>query len=90
MNSKITKRGKSLYIEKWNPTSKRFVNACVICGAQGYSPTIDDDGFVYDNAKKISDLEHRVIRAELKRVLKPLHLDPLGRCPDCARRIDKS
>ena len=41
-HSKYTKRGKSLYIEKWNPSAKRFINTCVICGAQGYNPSIDD------------------------------------------------
>ena len=89
-HSKYTKRGKSLYIEKWNPSAKRFINTCVICGAQGYNPSIDDTGFVYDNAQKISDLEHRAIQAELKSVLKPLSIDSFGRCGDCARIMDKS
>ena len=89
-HSKYTKRGKSLYIEKWNPSAKRYINTCVICGAQGYNPSIDDTGFVYDNAQKISDLEHRAIRAELKSVLKPLSIDSFGRCGDCARIMDKS
>ena len=89
-HSKYTKRGKSLYIEKWNPSAKRFINTCVICGAQGYNPSIDDIGFIYDNAQKVSDLEHRAIRAELKRVLKPLSLDSFGRCSDCTRIMKKS
>ena len=89
-HSKLTKRGKSLYIEKWNPTAKKFINTCVVCGSQGYNPTIDDEGFVCDNPGKISDLEHRVIRSELKSVFKPLYLDSLGRCCDCARIMDKS
>lgn len=84
-HSKTTKRGKSLYIEKWNPTAKRFINICSVCGAQGYSPTIDEYGFIKDDVKKISDLEHEVIRAELKKVLRPLPLDAYGRCADCAR-----
>ncbi len=87
-HSKRTKRGKSLYIEKWNPTAKRFINTCAICGAQGYSPTIDEEGFVYDNANKISNFKHRAIRAELKSVFKPLSLDSLGRCALCAKRMD--
>ena len=89
-HSKYTKRGKSLYIEKWNPSAKRFINTCGICGAQGYNPSIDDIGFIYDNAQKVSDLEHRAIRAELKRVLKPLSLDSFGRCSDCTRIMEKS
>ena len=89
-HSKYTKRVKSLYIEKWNPSAKRFINTCVICGSHGYNPSIDDIGFVYDKAQKVSDLEHRAIRSELKSVLKPLPLDSLGRCIDCARIMDKS
>ena len=87
-HSKTTKRGRSLYIEKWNPTAKRFINTCSICGARGYSPTIDDDGFVYDDAGNIVNSEHRAIRAELKSVFKPLLLDSLGRCSDCAKSMD--
>ena len=89
-HSKHTKRGKSLYIQKWNPSAKRFINTCVICGSQGYSPSIDEIGFVYDEAQNVSDFEHRAIRSELKSVLKPLYLDSLGRCSDCERIMDKS
>ena len=87
-HSKCTKKGKSLYIEKWNSSAKRFINTCVICGAQGYNPSIDDTGFVYDNAQNVN-LEHQAIRSELKSVLKPLSLDSLGRCADCARIMEK-
>ena len=88
-HSKLTKRGKSLYVEKWNPSAKRFINTCAVCGAQGYDSGIDDEGFVFDNAKNIADFEHRAIRAELKGVMKPLPLDQLGRCADCARIMEK-
>lgn len=87
---KTMKRGKSLYVEKWNPSAKRFINTCSICGAQGYNPSIDDDGFVYDKAKNISNFEHRAIREELKSVLKPLSLDSLGRCSVCAEITSKN
>lgn len=88
-HSKHTKRGSSLYIEKWNPSAKRFINTCAVCGARGYSPTIDDDGFVFDKAKNIASLVRRAIRAELKSVLQPLSVDTLGRCEDCAKRMEK-
>jgi hypothetical protein len=88
-HSKFAKRGKSLYIEKWNPSAKRFINTCIICGAQGYNPSIDDAGFVYDNDQKIANFEHRAIRDELKRTLNPLSLDSLGRCDNCARLMKK-
>ncbi len=88
-HSKFTKRGRSLYVEKWNPDAKRFINTCTVCGAQGYSPTIDEDGFVYDNAKKVNDNVHKVIRDELTKIYSPLPLDELGRCAQCAKIIDK-
>lgn len=82
-HSKYTKRGKSLYVEHSNPDAKRFINTCALCGAQGYRPTIDEDGFT-------SDLIHKVIRAELKRIFSPLPLDNLGRCADCAKIMEKN
>ncbi len=88
-HSKVNKKGKSLYIDKWNKSAKNFINTCVICGAKGYSPTIDEDGFIYDNANNIENFEHRAIRQELKSVLSPLSLDELGRCPTCAKLMDK-
>jgi len=88
-HSKYTKKGKSLYIEKWFPSAKRFINTCSICGAQGYNPDIDDPGFICDHAGNVSKLEHRAIRTELKRILKPLSLDPLGRCGHCAEIMEK-
>ncbi len=86
-HSKRAKRGKSLYLDQWNPSAKRFINTCALCGAQGYRPSIEEDGFVYSEAKTINDFEHRAILSELTRVLKPLPLDHLGRCPDCAKRM---
>ncbi len=88
-HSKKTKRGNSLYIESWNPSAKRFINTCALCGAKGYSPTIDEDGFVCDSSGKPLHFEHRAIRAELQRAFKPLPLDELGRCADCANAMDK-
>ena len=88
-HSKYTKRGHSLYVENRNPDAKRFINTCVVCGAQGYSPSIDEDGFVYDKSKKVNDNIHRVIRAELTKIYDPLPLDELGRCAVCAKIMDK-
>lgn len=80
-HSKMTKRGHSHYIESWNPRAKKFICTCVLCGAEGYKPSIEEEGFA-------DDAERRAILAELKRVYKPLPLDALGRCPDCAARQD--
>lgn len=80
-HSKPNKRGRSLYVEKWNPRAKIYINTCAICGTQGYHPALDADGFARTT-------EQRVIREELRRMLSPLPLDALGRCADCAQRMD--
>lgn len=87
-HSKYTKRGKSLYLDNWNPSAKRFINTCSICGAQGYSPTIDDDGFVFNQGAGFAHCERNAIREELKSVLEPLPLDFYGRCANCAKIMD--
>ena len=83
-HSKKTKRGKSLFIEKWNPSAKRFINTCALCGKQGYDPSIDEEGFVHP-APDVTDHEHGAIAAELSRVYEPLALDENGHCEVCAR-----
>ena len=88
-HSKYTKRGRSLYVENWNPDAKRFINTCAVCGAQGYSPTIDEEGFVFDKANNVNNRVHMVIRDELMTILDPLTLDELGRCEQCAKIMDK-
>ena len=81
-HSKFTKRGRSLYLDNWNPAAKKYINTCVICGHKGYSPAIDEEDFcdIY--------LENGAIKVELKSTLKPLPLDELGRCEQCARVQD--
>ncbi len=82
-HSKMTKRGRSQYVEAWNPAAKKFINTCALCGAQGYSPSIEEEGFLQ------ADAAHRAMQAELRRILQPLPLDHLGRCAVCARQMDK-
>ena len=77
-HSKHTKRGYSLYIEKWNRLAKKYINTCAICGHKGYSPVIEHEGFC-----------NHVIYEELSKTLCKLSLDKLGRCEDCARVHDK-
>ena len=43
-HSKFTKRGHSLYLENWNPSAKKYINTCKICGHSGYSPVIEQEG----------------------------------------------
>lgn len=76
-HSKMTRRGKSHYLNSWNPRAKRFIVSCTLCGHVGFRPEILDPDFA-------SSTERRVIRSELEAVLKPLQLDSVGRCETCA------
>ena len=87
-HSKKTKRGSSLYVESWNPSAKRFITECVLCGKRGYDPSIEDEGFVRPS-EGVYDGEHAAIRAELMKILPPLELDELGRCEVCRRLTEK-
>ncbi len=77
--SKHTKRGYSLYLEKWSREDKKYINTCVICGFKGYSPAIEQNEF-----------KDKVTYRELVKTLPRLELDELGRCSDCARIQDKN
>ncbi len=81
-HSKYTKRGYSLYIEKWNKSAKKYINVCSICGQKGYSPIIEDDDFR-------NNRENTVIYNELSKTLNKMELDSLGRCTDCAYVHDR-
>ena len=83
-HSKFRKKGQSLYIEKWNPAAKKYINICYLCGRKGYSPAIEDKKF-------LSSPEHKVIYEELVRMFdSSLTLDSFGRCDECAKRQDDS
>jgi hypothetical protein len=80
---KHTKRGASLYLEKWNPAAKQYIHTCAVCGAKGYSPAVDEPDF------EALHWENSVIAKELRRTLKPLPLDRLGRCGTCAAVMEQ-
>lgn len=82
-HSKFNKRGRSLYIEKWNPYAKKFINECKLCGRRGYRPGIEAEGF------KEEDPMYRAIYGELVTTMNKLELDGLGRCETCASLMDK-
>lgn len=88
-HSKKTKRGNSLYVESWNPSAKKHINTCRICGAQGYNPSIEEDGFIHPSPNA-TDYEHCAIYAELSKIMPPLALDELDRCAQCAKIMDKN
>ncbi len=75
-HSKQTKRGYSIYLEKWNPSAKKYINTCAICGSRGYRPTIEEN------------LKDKPSYRELKRTLPKMELDSMGRCSECARVQD--
>ncbi len=76
-HSKMTKRGSSHFLNSWNPSAKKYINTCVLCGRQGYSPVIEDEGFSETPASG-------VIYRELKQTMTELSLDEWGRCSVCA------
>ena len=80
-HSKFNKRGNSLYIQKFNPEAKKYINTCTACGIQGYSPSIDCDGFTDAPVR-------RVMCDELKRMFPLLVLDDYGRCVACAKQMN--
>lgn len=86
-HSKKIKRGNSLYVERWNKSAKKFINVCAVCGKTGYSPTLDEEGFIHPSPN-VTDFKHRAIAVELSAVYQPLPLDGLGRCETCARLMD--
>lgn len=72
------KYGFSMFINKWHPSSKKYINTCLICGSKGYNPVILERDFGSAGALG------RVIRDSLSKTYNPLPLDALGRCGDCA------
>jgi len=87
-HSKLTRRGRSLYLEKWNPSAKKYICSCALCGKRGYSPAILEPDFV-SAPGKLQDLERYAIREELIKTLCALPLDAQGRCEDCAAKLQR-
>ena len=81
-HSKMTKRGRSQYVESWNPAAKKYIIRCKCCGSEGYSPSVDEPDFCIDPIR-------RAIASELTRIYKRLDLDELGRCSICKKIQDK-
>ena len=86
-HSKVTKNGKSLYIEKYNSATKNFINTCSICGKQGYKPSICDDGFINPSAQ-ITNHSHSAMYNQITKCYKQMAVDELGRCEICANVMD--
>ena len=78
-HSKFKKNGKSLYIDNWNLSAKKYINTCCLCGRSGYSPAVLETDF-------INSLEREVVYNELTKMFSSaLVLDSFGRCEECAK-----
>lgn len=78
-HSKFRKNGKSLYIDNWNPSAKKYINTCCLCGRKGYSPAILETDF-------INSLERESVYNELTKMFSSsLKLDSFGRCEECVK-----
>ncbi len=67
-----------------NPDSKRYINTCVVCGAKGYAPQVDDPDFADAKYTPHRDFSRRMMKSQLRKYYKPLSLDAAGRCAGCA------
>lgn len=67
-----------MYIEKWNPSAKKYINTCALCGKSGCSPSLEEPEMI-NSAEAI----------ELRKTLPVMALDHLGRCTECAEVHDK-
>jgi len=87
-HSKYIKRG-SLYRDLLKHRTKKLSNNCKICGCEGYSPVLLEKDFLDPSSKIYS--ENRIVYEHLLHIFnKPLKLDNLGRCEDCARIQDEN
>jgi len=94
------KRGTSFHIQDKQDTHelKKYINKCIICGCEGYSPIILENDFFnpasdanpppYNHANRMF-YRNRYIYDKLTSIFKkPLKLDNLGRCEDCGKLKD--
>ena len=65
-------------------------NECSVCGHKGYSPAIEQHGFLSDTDKDPFTFSvNKAIYEELTKTFSALDLDELGRCETCARIQDE-
>ncbi len=90
-HSKMNKRGKSLYLDNWNPNAKKYINECKLCGRKGYGPAIEQEDFLSDKEKAPFVFSvNKAIYTELTKTFTVLELDESGRCKVCAQVQDKA
>jgi hypothetical protein len=86
------KRGQSFYGEVLDPSAKKYLNQCSLCGRVGLSPSaldVDYDAVKQDKTVKpnlkMTKIIHKIAIGRLQRVYEPLPLDQFGRCEVCAK-----
>jgi len=80
-HSKWRKFGQSYWLER-SGSYKKYINTCIVCGAKGYDPVIED--------AEHKENKKSVIFREMMKTLSALALDEIGRCADCAKIQDSS
>jgi hypothetical protein len=86
------RRGQSFYAEVLDPSAKRFLNQCSLCGRVGLKPeaggvdyhAIRDEKTVKEH-QKLDKLMQKIAVGSLQRVYEPLLLDKFGHCEICAK-----
>jgi hypothetical protein len=91
------KRGQAFYAEIVNPSAKKHLVQCSLCGRVGLKP--DASGVDYDTIKdektikrhqKLETLSQKIAIRSLQRVYEPLPLDKFGHCEICAKASESS
>jgi hypothetical protein len=68
-----------LYLKQY-PDLNRWLNQCPSCGARGYKPELPDNIYPHFN----------VAADNLRKFFRPLAINELGLCEQCARAIEVS
>ena len=90
------RRGQSFYAEVINPSAKKVLNQCCLCGKVGLKPgasQIDydytDDEVTVNRHVKEEKFFRKLSVDRLRRIYDPLKLDELGRCEVCVRTTER-
>jgi hypothetical protein len=86
------KRGQAFYAEIVNPSAKKYLVQCSLCGRVGLRP--EATGADYDEIKddktveyhlKLEKQSQQIAIRSLRRIYEPLPLDKFGHCEICAK-----
>jgi hypothetical protein len=90
------KRGESFWAVVVDPSCKKFLNKCALCGRIGLKPdALDVDYSAMEHQKTIkrhqksATFNRELAVKNLQRRYEPLSLDEFGRCQVCAQVAEK-